>query len=69
MNYLNKEGQLEHALMAVLYAAENEGCNLDKLLQRIKQDIVGDNAIRPPPQDQDAVLTVIAQAISDVKND
>ena len=54
------------ALSAVLFAARKSGCDLGALSQTVRNDIVGDNPLRPSPLDQDAVLEAAATAIEEV---
>ena len=54
------------ALSAVLFAARKCGCDLQSLSQTVKDDIVGDNPLRPSPLDQEAVLNTVATAIKEV---
>lgn len=63
---MDDAGKFSHALYAVLYAAQKTGCDLDALVQTIKQDIIGYNVIRPLPQDQDTVIRAVEQAIQDI---
>jgi hypothetical protein len=63
---MDDAGKFSHALYAVLYAARNTGCDLDKLVHTIKRDIVGHNSIRPLPQDQATVIRAVEDAINDI---
>jgi hypothetical protein len=58
-------GKFEHALIAVLHAARTAGCDLDILLENVKQDIVS-NSLRPRPQDQHEVVAAVAKAIREL---
>lgn len=60
-------GVYEHALIAVLYAAQKEGVNLDTLLSHTKNDTAGHPGLRPNPKDLSAVLQAIERTINDVK--
>ena len=62
---LDDAGKYSHALTAVLYAARKAGCNLDDILQTVKQDIIS-NSLRPLPQHQEAVISSVAEAIRDI---
>lgn len=63
---MDDAGKLSNALYAVLYAARSMGSDLEILLQTAKEDIVGNNSIRPRPQDQADVIQTIEVAIKDV---
>lgn len=63
---MDNAGKFSHALYAVLYAAQNTGCDLNQLVHIIKRDIIGHNSIRPLPQDQAAVIRAIEDAINDI---
>lgn len=54
------------ALSAVLFAASRCGCDLEALSQTVRDDIVGNNPLRPSPLDQDAVLKTVATAVQEV---
>lgn len=60
-------GIYEHALIAVLYAAQKEGVNLEALLAHARNDTAGHPGLRPNPKDLDSVLQAIEHAINDVK--
>lgn len=60
-------GIYEHALIAVLYAAQKEGVNLEALLAHAKNDTAGHPGLRPNPKDLDAVMQAIEHTINDVK--
>ncbi|WP_175016905.1 hypothetical protein [Massilia sp. YMA4] len=60
-------GIYEHALIAVLYAAQKEGVNLQALLAHAKNDTPGHPGNRPNPKDLHSVLQAIEHAINDVK--
>jgi hypothetical protein len=62
---MDNAGKYSHALTAVLYAARKAGCDLDSILQTVKQDIIH-NSLRPRPQDQKAVITKVAEAIGEI---
>lgn len=62
---MDDAGKFTHALYAVLYASKKMGCDLDKLVQTIKGDIIS-NAIRPGPGDQDAVIRAVEDAIKEI---
>jgi len=63
----DQAGIYEHALIAVLYAAQKEGVNLEALLQHAKNDTAGHPGLRPNPKDLDYVLRAIEHTINDVK--
>ena len=63
---MDEAGKFSHALYAVLYAARNNGCDLNRMVDTIKRDIIGDNSIRPLPQDQATVIRVVEDAIKDI---
>jgi predicted alternative tryptophan synthase beta-subunit len=67
MNYLDEAGVNYHALVAVLYALKRKGIDLDTVYDNVDQNIAGQEGIRPPPQDQEAVRRAIMQAINDIK--
>jgi len=60
-------GIYEHALIAVLYAAQKEGVNLEALLAHARNDTAGHPGLRPNPKDLDGVLRAIERTINDVK--
>ncbi|MBB3222112.1 hypothetical protein [Pseudoduganella umbonata] len=60
-------GIYEHALIAVLYAAQKEGVNLEALLAHARNDTAGHPGLRPNPKDLDSVLQAIEHTINDVK--
>jgi len=55
-----------HALAAVLYAAQRKGLSLDALFQSVKDNIIGQDGIRPNPTMQGDVLEVLTQTIGHV---
>lgn len=63
---MNELGNNRLALYAVLFAARKSGCDLEALSQTVRDDIIGDNPLRPSPLDQEAVLKVVATAIEEV---
>lgn len=63
---MDDAGKFSHALYAVLYAARSTGCDLNRLVDTIKRDIIGNNSIRPLPQDQAAVIRAVEDAIKDI---
>lgn len=67
MDNEQKAGVYEHALIAVLYAAQKEGINLEAILAHARNDTAGHSGLRPNPKDLDAVLRVIEHTINDVK--
>ncbi|MBD8658432.1 hypothetical protein IFT68_22720 [Oxalobacteraceae sp. CFBP 13730] len=67
MNNEQKAGVYEHALIAVLYAAQKEGVNLEALLAHARNDTAGHPGLRPNPKDLSAVLIAIEHTINDVK--
>ena len=62
-----KVGIHERALIAVLYAAQKEGVNLEALLAHATNDKGGPPSFRPDPKDLEAVLLEITHTINDVK--
>ena len=62
-----KIGIYERALIAVLYAAQKEGVNLEALLAYATNDKGGPSSFRPDPKDLEAVLREITHTINDVK--
>ncbi|RAM66155.1 hypothetical protein [Herbaspirillum rubrisubalbicans] len=64
---MNDVGKLSHALYAVLYAAKNNGCDLDVLLNTVKNNI-SVTPLRPLPQDQEGVIETIKDAITAIRN-
>ncbi|MBC3864327.1 hypothetical protein H8K32_19685 [Undibacterium jejuense] len=62
---MDNAGKYSHALTAVLYAARKAGCDLDSILNTVKQDIIS-NSLRPNPLDQTAVIAAVAEAIRDI---
>lgn len=67
MDNVQKARVYEHALIAVLYAAQKERVNLEALLAHAKNDTAGHPGLRPNPKDLDSVLQAIEHAINDVK--
>lgn len=63
----DQAGIYEHALIAVLYAAQKEGVNLEALLAHARNDTAGHPGLRPNPKDLDSVLRAIEHTINDVK--
>jgi hypothetical protein len=55
----------EHALVAVLYAVQANGGDLEQLYQKVAAGIIG-NSIRPRPQDQEPVLALVRKAVNDI---
>lgn len=68
MDNTEAAGVYQHALIAILYAAQREGVNLEALLAHAKNDSAGHPGIRPNPRDLDSVLRAIEHAIDDVKH-
>lgn len=62
---MDDAGKFTHALYAVLYASKKMGCDLDKLVQTIKGDIIA-NTIRPLPEDQETVIRAVEDAIKEI---
>lgn len=62
---MDNTDKYSHALTAVLYAARKAGCDLDRILQTVKQDII-QNSLRPRPQDQETVIATVAEAIGEI---
>jgi len=67
MNYMDEAGVNYHALVAVLYAVQRQGIDLNTISDNVAQNIVGQEGLRPRPQDQEAVQRAIKQAIEDIK--
>lgn len=63
---MDKEGIQYHALVAVLYAAHKSGLDLSAIVQIAKNDTAGNPGLRPPPQDLNAVLNAVEDAVNDV---
>lgn len=66
MNYLDEAGVNSHALVAVFYALKRKGIDLESIYKDVEQNLVGQEGIRPPPQDQERVLRAIRQGINDI---
>lgn len=67
MDNTQKAAVYEHALIAVLYAAQKQGVNLESLLAHARNDTAGHQGLRPNPKDLNNVLQAIEHTINDVK--
>jgi hypothetical protein len=67
MDNKQKPDVYEQALIAVLYAAQKEGINLEALLAHATNDKGGPPGLRPEPEKLEAVLLAITHTINDVK--
>lgn len=67
VKYMDEAGVNYHALVAVLYALQRKGIDLNAIYDSVDQNIVGQEGLRPPPQDQETVRRAIKQAIDDIK--
>lgn len=67
MKYMDETGVNYHALVAVLYAVQRQGIDLNTIPDDVGQNIIGQVGLRPPPQDQEAVRRAIKKTIADVE--